>query len=162
MKTPRLPSPQQSPQTLMNGHRGVPKPAERHNLSTVSWLFHGLSPCGHSWNTSPSGIWFRCPNYLKWILLLLRTKALFWDPPEWPSSSPHLKLTLLQTQVHKNWRSSWSIKQDHIICKKSRAELLRPLTSTPLTTRLSSFRHSCECDVDIPATLKTAANQEHP
>lgn len=35
-------------------------------------------------------------------------------------------------------------------------------TSHHQVTSRNSFRHSCECDVDIPATLKTAANQEHP
>ncbi|KAI3364219.1 hypothetical protein L3Q82_011018 [Scortum barcoo] len=51
------------------GPRGVPRPAERHSLSSVSWVFpEGLLPVGHAWNTSlgrrPGGIQNRCPSHL--------------------------------------------------------------------------------------------------
>ncbi|KAI3376025.1 hypothetical protein L3Q82_016557 [Scortum barcoo] len=48
-RLPRLPSPQTLPPALPGGPRGVPRPAERHSLSSVSWVFPwGLLPVGHA------------------------------------------------------------------------------------------------------------------
>lgn len=60
---------QPPPPALPGGQSGIPKPAERYNLSIMSWV------CPEAQNTSPGrcprGILIRCPNHLSWLLLTL-------------------------------------------------------------------------------------------
>ncbi|KAK3561717.1 hypothetical protein QTP86_012608, partial [Hemibagrus guttatus] len=63
------------PPALPEGPQGFPRPAERHSLSSVSWVF----PVGHARNTSPGrrpgGIRNRCPSHLNWPLSMWRSSS---------------------------------------------------------------------------------------
>ena len=68
--------------------RSVPRPADRHRLSSVSWVIPGASyRMDMPWRNHQGGILSRCPSHL--ILALLRGAAtLPWAPSEQQSFSP--------------------------------------------------------------------------
>ncbi|KAK5605449.1 hypothetical protein CRENBAI_012961 [Crenichthys baileyi] len=90
-ETPRCPSPQTPPPAPPGGAQGVPRPAERHSPSSVSWASSRLDVPGtppeegiqeasdidaRATSTGSS----RCGG----------AAALLRAPPRWPSSSPYL------------------------------------------------------------------------
>ena len=53
--TPRLPSPRTLPPALPGGPQGVPRPAEWHSHTSVSWVFLGVSSRRDMPGTPPEG-----------------------------------------------------------------------------------------------------------
>ena len=75
---PRPPSPQLLPPALPGGSRGVPRPAERYNPSSVSWVDPGVSSRWDMPETPPEGgVLTRCPNHLNWLLSTWRSKCWY-------------------------------------------------------------------------------------
>ncbi|MED6264319.1 hypothetical protein CHARACLAT_013582 [Characodon lateralis] len=94
-ETPRRPSPQTPPPAPPGGAQGVPRPAERHSPSSVSWAVPWASSRWDVPGTPPeegvqeaSGIDARATSTgssrCGGVAALLRA------PPGWPSSSPYL------------------------------------------------------------------------
>ena len=89
--SPRLASPPLS--SSSGGSRGVPRPAERHSPSSVSWVFLGTF---YQWNVQTphqggirGGILVRCPNHLNWPASVQRSSG------STPSSSRMAELLTL-------------------------------------------------------------------
>lgn len=70
------PSPGRPPPACPGKHQGVPRPAERYNLSSVSW---GCPRASSRWDMPrtphPGGILIRCPNHLNWLLSMWRSSS---------------------------------------------------------------------------------------
>ncbi|MEQ2228270.1 hypothetical protein ILYODFUR_007324 [Ilyodon furcidens] len=97
-ETPRRPSPQTPPPAPPGGAQGVPRPAERHSPSSVSWAVPWTSSRWDVyWNTSrgrrPGGIWYRCPSHLNWLLSMWRSSG------STPSPSRMAELLTLQRKL---------------------------------------------------------------
>ncbi|MED6262006.1 hypothetical protein ATANTOWER_013228 [Ataeniobius toweri] len=97
VETPRRPSPQTPPPAPPGGAQGVPRPAERHSPSSMSWAVSWAVPCASSrWDmpgTPPEeGIqeaYGICPSHLNWLLSMWRSSG------STPSSSRMSKLLTL-------------------------------------------------------------------
>ncbi|KAK3557949.1 hypothetical protein QTP86_003877 [Hemibagrus guttatus] len=64
------------PPALPEGPRGIPRPAERHSLSSVSWVFPGASSRWGMPGTPPQGdIQNRCPSHLNCPLSMWRSSG---------------------------------------------------------------------------------------
>ncbi len=94
VKCSRRPSPQQSFPAPLGGSRGVLRPDEMWNPSSVCWVYPGVSYQLDMQKASkgrrPEGILIRCPNHLDWLLSTRRSSGSSPSSLWCLSSSPYV------------------------------------------------------------------------